>query len=166
MFSQKEPIPTYGNAIELFGELGMNNSAIIIDFENHRSRERIKNMGEVFTPEQYVQQLLSTLDSKVWADENVIFFEPTCGHGNIVLPIFTKRVTELKKKYEKSDVPKPILHAVANALNTLWAIDICAKNVELTRKRIFECTLNVVREVKFSLYQVRGQDFIAHVLCA
>ncbi|PIU00473.1 MAG: hypothetical protein COT74_05985 [Bdellovibrionales bacterium CG10_big_fil_rev_8_21_14_0_10_45_34] len=144
----------------------MNNSAIIIDFENHRSRERIRNMGEVFTPEQYVQQLLSTLNSKVWTDETAIFFEPTCGHGNIALPVFMRRVKELKRKFERGGSPKPILVAVANALNTLWAIDICAKNVELTRKRLFEFVLYSLKEEGITLYQARTREFMAHVLCA
>ena len=43
----------------------MDNS-LIINLENHRSRERIKDMGEVFTPEQYVQQMLGMFDEKIW----------------------------------------------------------------------------------------------------
>lgn len=139
-------------------------STIIIDFENHRSRERIKDMGEVFTPEQYVQQMLSSLDSSVWADESVVFFEPSCGHGNIVLPIFLKRVKELKRSYSKQSSPKIILQAVANCLNTLWAIDICAKNVELTRKRIFEGVLNAIK-ADCSLYEPKTREFVAHAIC-
>lgn len=144
----------------------MLNSAIIIDFENHRSRARIKDMGEVFTPEKYVQQLIDTLDSKVWSDESVIFFEPTCGHGNIVVPLFIRRYQELKRKYEKADASKPALHAIANALNTLWAIDICASNVELTRKRLFEFIIHTLNQEKYYLHQARTREFVGHVLCA
>ena len=75
------------------------NSAQLLIFENHRSRERIKDMGEVFTPDQYVQQMLALFNDKLWADENAIFFEPSCGHGNIVLPILEKRISIFSRKY-------------------------------------------------------------------
>lgn len=123
-------------------------------------------MGEVFTPEQYVQLMLSNLDPKVWTDESVVFFEPSCGHGNIVVPIFFKRLKEFKHIYTKQGFKKPILQAVANCLNTLWAIDICAKNIELTRKRVFEIALNSIKEAGCTIYEANTRQFVAHILCA
>lgn len=67
-------------------------SSATINIENHRSRERIRLLGEVFTPDEYVNKMLDMLDPKVWADESVSFFEPTCGHGNFVLAIAQRRL--------------------------------------------------------------------------
>lgn len=122
-------------------------------------------MGEVFTPEQYVQQMLSSLDENVWCNDNIVFFEPSCGHGNIIVPIFLKRLKELKKSYDKQGSKKSILQAIANSLNTIWAIDICAKNVELTRKRIFECVLNAISTTNGSIYESKVREFVAHTIC-
>ena len=63
----------------------------IVSIAHHRSRSRIRNLGEVFTPEKYVYQMLDMLDKSVWSSDNVIFFEPTCGHGNFVVAIVQKR---------------------------------------------------------------------------
>ncbi len=52
-------------------------SLATINIENHRSRERIKLLGEVFTPDEYVNKMLDLLDARVWADDGVTFFEPT-----------------------------------------------------------------------------------------
>ena len=65
-----------------------------LDELSHRSKNRIKILGEVFTPESYVEDMLNILskDNKnIWSDENIIFFEPNCGHGNIVIQIYKKR---------------------------------------------------------------------------
>lgn len=141
------------------------NNLNVVSIENHRSRERIKEMGEVFTPEKYVQQMLSVFDDRLWSDENVIFFEPTAGHGNIVLPIVERRITSLTKKYLKADMSAPVLHAVANAIHTLWAIDICPLNVALTRKRVVTCVAQTLKTTEFDVRQVKMRDYLAHVLC-
>ena len=65
----------------------------IVDLEKlfHRSKDRIKDLGEVFTPESYVEDMLNLLSKDkrgLWSDEDVTFFEPCAGHGNIVLPIY------------------------------------------------------------------------------
>jgi len=142
----------------------MDNS-LIINLENHRSRERIKDMGEVFTPEQYVQQMLGMFDEKIWTDENVIFFEPSCGHGNIALPILGKRISALTRKYTKAKIDRPVFYGVANALNTLWAIDICPENIDLTRKRIFDSILRTLEAETYGIHQAKTRNFLTHVLC-
>ncbi len=56
----------------------------------HRSKDRIKDLGEVFTPSSYVEDMLNLLvkDKRdLWSDEQISFFEPCSGHGNIVLAI-------------------------------------------------------------------------------
>ncbi len=35
---------------------------------HHRSKKRIRDYGEVFTPKKYVNQILDMLDQSVWAD--------------------------------------------------------------------------------------------------
>ena len=142
----------------------MDNS-LLVNLDHHRSRERIKNLGEVFTPEQYVQQMLALFDSKIWADENVIFFEPSAGHGNIVLPILAKRIESLSKKFKRSGEKEPELCAIATSLNTLWAIDICPLNVDYSRKRVFEFVFQKLLAAGMRLNSAKTKDFLAHVLC-
>ncbi len=143
----------------------MNKNLFFIEFENHRSRDRIKDLGEVFTPDQYVQQMLETLDSKIWSDENTIFFEPSCGHGNFVLPILAKRISALATKFDRLKTDAPVLSAIATALNSMWAIDICPSNIELTRKRITHFVFNLLLQNGYSLKQAKIRDFMAHILC-
>lgn len=151
----------------------------IIDLEKlfHRSKDRIKDLGEVFTPELYVEDMLNLLakDKRgFWSDEDISFFEPCSGHGNIVLPIYKRRLEGIYKKAvaqgwsgKSSDAP---YYAVANALNTLWAIDIDPKNVENCRSRVLSATLAFLK-TKLEITSDRvlfssKRAFFAHVLSA
>lgn len=142
----------------------------LIDLQNHRSRERIRDLGEVFTPEKYVQKMLSMIEDKDWSNDQTVFFEPTCGHGNIVIPIFKRRLDALFKKAQTEGKKNSAFYVVANALNTMWAIDIDSENVENCRARLLVISLNFLKEAtgiksNYILIQ-KNQDFFAHVLCA
>ena len=133
------------------------------DALHHRSRKRINELGEVFTPPRSVAKMLKMLPPSIWSSEETVFFEPTCGHGNFVVAIVKKRCQSLFKKYQtqivrfdkadqnlrpftnsrlKSKQDELAKKAIANALNTLWAIDINAQNIQNCRERAFECVLD------------------------
>jgi hypothetical protein len=143
----------------------------------HRSKERIKLLGEVFTPESYVEEMLNLLakDKRdLWSDVETIFFEPCSGHGNIALPILKRRIEGIYKKAvtqsQESDITEAPLYAVANAINTLWAIDIDPKNVENCRSRVLSAITDFLKtklEIKsdFQLFS-KKRIFFAHVLSA
>ncbi len=151
----------------------------VIDLEklSHRSKARIKDLGEVFTPESYAEDMLNLLardKRSVWSDEAIAFFEPCSGHGNIVLPIYKRRLEGIYKKAVAQGVSgktaEAPFYAVANALNTLWAIDIDPKNVENCRSRVLSTTLDFLKsklDIKSDLILLsKKQNFFAHVLSA
>jgi hypothetical protein len=122
-----------------------------VDIESlfQRSIERVKDLGEVFTPPSSVEDMLKLLSSGkkgFWDDENNVFFEPNCGHGNIVIAIYQKRLQALYKKAASQNNKQAALFAVANAINTLWAIDIDTMNVNQCRSRIFIETLQFLQQ--------------------
>jgi len=106
----------------------------------------------------------------MWADEDTSFFEPSCGHGNIALPIYKKRIEAIYKKAASSRTREPAYYAVANAINTLWAIDVDTKNINQCRNRILVATFEFLKEKlnlasEYSILSDR-QEFVAHLLCA
>ena len=150
----------------------------IVDLEklSHRSRDRIGDLGEVFTPGHCVEDMLDLLakDKRgLWSDEEISFFEPCSGHGNIVLAIYKRRLEGLYKKATAQALGKTNeapYYAVANALNTLWAIDIDAKNIENCRTRVLSATLDFLKaklDIKTDLILLtKKRNFFAHVLSA
>jgi len=139
----------------------------------HRSRKRIRELGEVFTPEAYVTDMLKLISQNnkgLWSSENVCFFEPCCGHGNIVSLLYKKRLDGLYKKAQRKGIQSPALFAIANAVNTLWAIDIDAQNIVQCKTRLLAISLAFIKEkMNFSDVQsviVFDPEFFAHLLCA
>lgn len=149
------------------------NNVVSIEALFHRSKARIKDLGEVFTPESYVEDMLALLSKDkrtLWSDENTAFFEMSCGHGNIVVPIYRKRLEAIYRKALGNGIRDAAYYAVANAINTLWAIDIDAKNVSQCRTRVLLATFDFLKsklgiESEYAII-VKKSNFFAHLLCA
>ncbi|WPU66525.1 hypothetical protein [Peredibacter starrii] len=143
-------------------------------FFHHRSKQRIKDLGEVFTPDAFVHQMLDLLvsgveDSKIWADENKIFFEPTCGHGNFVTAILERRLNAISTSAKKNRDPQYSLYSIANSINTIWAIDIDKKNVEECRYRALSVIMSFWSQSTGTSYKLllkQNRKFFIHLLCA
>lgn len=103
-----------------------------------KSKDRVKNQGEVFTNSREVNAMLDLL-SPITIE--MTFLEPSCGNGNFVVEIL-KRKFDLCKK--KSDY--------IAALESVVAIDIMADNIEECKKR--------VKELYHSYNQKENIDFI------
>ncbi|MFO8827564.1 hypothetical protein SC657_08440 [Legionella pneumophila] len=139
---------------------------------HYRSKERIKDLGEVFTPDSYVEAMLQLLvqeEDFSWSEEDIVFFEPCCGHGNIVLAIFSKRLEAFFDKAIIQSKEYAAYYAVANALNTLWAIDVDRENIIDCRTRLLKASLGFLSDkLQISDHKTLincNREYIAHLLC-
>ncbi len=115
--------------------------------KNFRSRRRIAKLGEVWTPPKVVNELLDLIEPKsVWADENYIFFEPTCGHGNFVIEVVRRRLKAFLKRAKKEKTKSPCFYSVANTLHNLRAVEISEKNATECRERVFKTVKSFLKE--------------------
>ena len=151
----------------------MTSHLLDLDSLFHRSKERILELGEVFTPEKFVGDMLDLVSKgkkNFWSNEHLSFFEPTCGHGNIVCLIFLRRLEGFYKKAVSKKIKSPHLYAIANSINTLWAMDIDAKNIEHCRLRLMQLTLQFLKDKTgiSSEYKLLkdNQTFFIHFFCA
>lgn len=138
----------------------------LTNLSHHRSKRRIKDLGEVFTPEPYVKEMLQLISAAKWTNESSIFFEPCIGHGNIAVPVIAKRIDSLTRKYKRENLQSVSKRAVAVALNSFWAIDICPLNVEYSRHRILRFVLQYLTTSGIDLTTPANEDYLAHLLCA
>lgn len=139
----------------------------------HKTKDRIRELGEVFTPEEYVESMLDLLAKgkrSFWEKEDIAFFEPTCGHGNIIIPLLNRRLKALYGKAQKENIIDPELYSIAYAINTLWAIDIDNENIEQCKERVFHLICSFIEttqpKIKILDYIEFNIDFFSHVLCA
>lgn len=92
------------------------------------NQKRKKDLGEVMTPEELIEQMLDTLPSHVWTNSSLKWLEPTCGSGHFMICIFKRLV----KHFDANHIIQ----------NMLYMIDISQENVEKC-KSVFGLNANV-----------------------
>lgn len=92
-----------------------------------KSKERVSDFGEVFTPPNIVNDMIKLIPDSCWENSSYIVFEPTCGNGNFVVQIVEKKI-ECGLTIEQ-------------AINTTFALDIQQDNIDECRKRVYEICL-------------------------
>jgi len=88
-----------------------------------KSKERVKNHAEVFTPPELVNEMLDRLDKSLFV-EGKTFLDPACGNGNMLLEVYRR-----KMKYK---------HSPYDIANTTFGIDIMEDNVVECKQRLSE----------------------------
>ena len=52
-----------------------------------KSCERVRDLGEVFTPPKIVRDMCKLIPKDVWKKIDSTFLEPACGEGNFLIEI-------------------------------------------------------------------------------
>ena len=92
-----------------------------------KSKERIKEYGEVYTPEWLVKDMCNMLteEGNAFTRIDETFLEPSCGSGNFLVEILDRKL-KLCKDYNDG----------LTALSTIWGIDILPDNVAESKERM------------------------------
>ena len=90
-----------------------------------KSKQRVKDFAEVFTPSHIVKDMCDLIPDSVWDNIESTFLEPACGNGNFLVEIYRRK---LKLCKDEKDGLK--------ALASMVGIDIQPDNCEECRKRL------------------------------
>jgi len=107
-----------------------------------KSRQRVADHGEVFTPPWLVERMLDLVRGES-ARIDARFLEPACGSGNFLVPILQRKLAAVdakyEAKYEAKFAPNPFerQHAALLAL-------MCCYGIELLADNIAECRANML----------------------
>jgi hypothetical protein len=93
--------------------------------------KRIKENGEVFTPNELVLVVLKMIDEHVWFDPDKTWLEPSCGDGNFLVAILV-RLMESLRDWQPND-NKRHQHIIENML---FGIDLMQDNVDACIERL------------------------------
>ncbi len=98
------------------------------------SKERVKNFGEVFTPDSIVNDMLDLVSEQLPEDESYItktFLEPSCGDGQFLIRILYRKLLQVQKlPIEQRQF------ALVKAVSSIYGVDIQADNVINARRRM------------------------------
>jgi hypothetical protein len=99
-----------------------------------RSKKRVADHGEVFTPPWMVQAMLDLVKDETERIDSR-FLEPACGSGNFLVRILQRKLAAVELKFGKSDFEK--------RQYALLAV-MCLYGIELLADNIAECRANML----------------------
>ena len=99
-----------------------------------RSKKRVADHGEVFTPPWLVEKMLDFVQGETERIDSR-FLEPACGSGNFLVPILQRKLAAVEIKFGKFDFEKR--HYALSGL-------MCCYGIELLDDNIAECRANML----------------------
>jgi len=99
-----------------------------------KSKKRVTDHGEVFTPPWLVEKMLDTVKGEAERID-ARFLEPACGSGNFLVPVLRRKLAAVELKFGRSEFDKRSF-----ALLGL----MCCYGIELLADNITECRANML----------------------
>lgn len=100
-----------------------------------KSRKRVADHGEVFTPEWLVDAMLDLVkDESERIDSR--FLEPACGSGNFLVAVLQRKLAAVEVKYGKSDFERK--HYALLALMCIYGVELLTDNIAECRANLLE----------------------------
>lgn len=112
-----------------------------------RSRERVAEHGEVFTPPSMIEAMLGLVKDETERIDSK-FLEPACGSGNFLVQILRRKLAAVEIKYGRSDFEKRYF--------ALFAL-MCCYGIEILPDNIKECRANM-RDIFSDFLQLSETD--------
>lgn len=100
-----------------------------------KSTERVRDLGEVFTPNATVQEMLDLLPPSIWEPHpSATFLEPACGDGNFLIAILDRKLDLIARVHAQQKLPAGATIEAAQyhgleALASIYAVDISTDNI-------------------------------------
>ena len=98
-----------------------------------KSRQRVADHGEVFTPRWLVDDMLDLVKGETERIDSR-FLEPACGSGNFLVPILERKLAAVQARYGKNDFEKR--HYALFALMCVYGIELLPDNAAECRENL------------------------------
>lgn len=99
-----------------------------------KSKQRVIEHGEVFTPERVVNDMLDLVKAETERIDSR-FLEPACGTGNFLVEILKRKLRVVEADYTKSQLDYEKYTVIA--VSSIYGIDILEDNILECRKKLF-----------------------------
>ena len=105
-----------------------------VDHNLVKSRQRVIDHGEVFTPPWIVEEMLDLIKNESERIDSR-FLEPACGSGNFLVAVLARKLATVEAIYGKNDFEK--------RQHALLAL-MCIYGIELLEDNVLECRQNLL----------------------
>jgi type I restriction-modification system DNA methylase subunit len=100
-----------------------------------RSKKRVADHGEVFTPQWLVENMLDLIKGESERIDSR-FLEPAFGSGNFLVPVLQRKLAAVEAKFGKADFDRQ--HYALLAVMCTYGIEILADNIAECRANMLE----------------------------
>lgn len=100
-----------------------------------KSKQRVADHGEVFTPEWLVEDMVDQIGHEA-ERVDARFLEPACGSGNFLVPVLRRKLAVVHRRYGQSDFEKH--HQALFGLMCIYGIELLADNVAECRQNLLD----------------------------
>ena len=100
-----------------------------------KSKQRVADHGEVFTPAWMVEDMLDLVKHESERIDSRVL-EPACGSGNFLVPVLARKLVTVQLRHGKSDFEKR--HYALFALMCTYGIELLGDNAKECRDNLAE----------------------------
>ena len=100
-----------------------------------KSKQRVADHGEVFTPPWLVDAMLDLVKDETERIDSR-FLEPACGSGNFLVQILRRKLAAVELRYGNSDFERQ--HYALLALMCIYGVELLADNIAECRDNVLE----------------------------
>lgn len=107
------------------------------------SKQRVADHGEVYTAKREVNAMLDLVKEETERIDSR-FLEPACGTGNFLVEILNRKMEAVRKQFSKNRHEYDL--ASAQAVSSMYGVELLPDNVEICRSRLLEQYLDTYRK--------------------
>ncbi|MCM2273353.1 MAG: hypothetical protein NDI75_00955 [Candidatus Didemnitutus sp.] len=107
-----------------------------------KSKQRVADHGEVFTPAWMVGAMLDLVKGETERIDSR-FLEPACGSGNFLVPVLQRKLAAVEIRYGQSDFERR--HYALLALMCVYGIELLPDNIAECRANLLEVFTGYLR---------------------
>lgn len=100
-----------------------------------RSKQRVADHGEVFTPDWMVEAMLDLVKGETERID-ARFLEPACGSGNFLVPVLQRKLAAVEAKFSRADFNRR--HYSLLGLMCIYGIELLSDNISECRANLLE----------------------------
>ncbi len=119
-----------------------------------KSRQRVSDHGEVFTPAWMVEAMLDLVKNESERIDSRVL-EPACGSGNFLVAVLGRKLETVRQKYGSNEFETR--HHSLLALMCIYGIEILEDNTLECRENVLEVFCSFLKVQKGSEWELAGK---------
>ena len=122
-----------------------------------KSRQRVIDHGEVFTPEWMVNDMLDLVKNESERIDSR-FLESACGEGNFLVVVLQRKLNVVQARFGSSEFERQ--HQALLALMCIYGIELLEDNVEACRLRLMNIFIDYLKIANDSPFYAAAESVL------